>query len=237
MLDTLIPVSQLNKLVFCPRRFYYEYVLGEWQDNAYTVAGTIRHERADTPGRESRTEKVTTRAVSVSSERLGIVGRLDVLEESDGAVLPVEYKSGGCSEHGPWLNDAVQLCALALCLEERTGQRIPKGALFTFGDRVRRDIVFTEALRAQTEAVIAEAHALAAQPEIPAPVYSRRCEGCSLKPICMPQEVAQMQQGRRGAADLQALLATALEESETSAPKRRGSRTAAQEASEGGIVE
>ena len=219
MPDAQIPVSQLNKLVFCPRRFYYEYVLGEWQDNAYTVTGTMRHERADTPGRESRTDKVTTRAVSVASERLGIVGRLDVLEESNGALLPVEYKSGGCSEHGPWHNDAIQLCALALCLEERTGQRIPKGALFTFGDRVRRDVVFTDALRAQTEAVIAEAHALAARPEIPAPVYSRRCEGCSLKPICLPQETAQMRKGNRGADDLQTLVTAALQESEIPPPK------------------
>lgn len=238
MLEAPIPVSQLNKLVFCPRRFYYEYVLGEWQDNAYTVAGTMRHERADTPGRESRTEKVTTRAVSVASERLGIVGRLDLLEESNGALLPVEYKSGGCSEHGPWRNDSVQLCALALCLEERTGQRIPKGVLFTFGDRVRRDVEFTGALRAQTEEVIAEAHALAARPEIPAPVYSRRCEGCSLKPICMPQEVAQMQKAYQGADDLEALVATAVQETETAAPpKRRRAGATVREDTEGGIVE
>ncbi|MCW3053151.1 MAG: CRISPR-associated protein Cas4 [Chthonomonadales bacterium] len=236
MRDAPIPVSQLNKLVFCPRRFYYEYVLGEWQDNAYTITGTMRHERADTPGHESRAEKVTTRAVSVASERLGIVGRLDVLEESNGALLPVEYKSGACSEHGPWRNDAIQLCALALCLEERTGRRIPKGVLFTFGDRVRRDVVFTETLRAQTEEVIAEAHALANLPEIPAPVYSRRCEGCSLKPICMPQEVAQMQKGRRGADNLQALVETALEESETAPPKRRRSSAAGQLDAEGGII-
>ncbi len=236
MSDTPIPVSQLNKIVFCPRRFYYEYVLGEWQDNAYTVTGTMRHERADTPGRETRTEKVTTRAVSVASERLGIVGRLDVLEESNGALVPVEYKSGACGEHGPWHNDAIQLCALALCLEERTGQRIPKGALFTFKDRVRRDIVFTDALRAQTEAVIAEAHALANLPEIPVPVYSRRCEGCSLKPICLPQEVALMRKGQQGADDFQALVTMALEESETSLPKRRRSSAATPQDTGGGIV-
>ena len=237
MPDTPIPVSQLNKLVFCPRRFYYEYVLGEWQDNAYTVTGTMRHERADTPGHETRTEKVTTRAVSVASERLGIVGRLDILEETNGTLLPVEYKSGGCSEHGPWRNDAIQLCALALCLEERTGQRIPKGVLFTFGDRVRRDVVFTEALRADTEEVIAEAHRLAARPEIPAPVFSRRCEGCSLKPICLPQEVAQMRKANRSGNDLPALVAAALQETETAEPKHRRAGAAVREDTEGGMVE
>jgi CRISPR-associated protein Cas4 len=215
MSDENIPVSQLNKYVFCRRRFYYEYVLGEWQDNAYTVAGTIRHERAHTPGRESRSEQVTTRSVTVASARLRIVGRLDVLEERDGSLLPVEYKSGGCNGDEPWCNDAVQLCALALCLEESTGQRIPKGALFTFEDRVRRDVPFTEALRAQTEEVIAGAHELARQPQIPLPVYSRRCEGCSLKPICLPQEVAELQPGRkRSGDDLETLITEAIRDSE-----------------------
>ena len=77
--------------------------------------------------------------------------------------------------------------------------------------------------------VIAEAHALAAQPEIPAPVYSRRCEGCSLKPICMPQETAQMRKGRQGGDDLQALVTAALQENETATPKRRRSSAAAQQ--------
>jgi CRISPR-associated exonuclease Cas4 len=214
MSDGYIPASQLNKFVFCPRRFYYEYVLGEWQDNAYAVAGTIRHERAHTPGRETRPEQVTTRSVTVASERLRIVGRLDVLEERDGELLPVEYKSGACGESGPWRNDAVQLCALALCLEERTGRRIAKGALFTFGDRARRDVAFTDALRAQTEAVIAQAHALAVQPEIPPPVYSRRCEGCSLKPICLPKEVRQLRPGRKRGDDLETLIAAAIRDSD-----------------------
>ena len=213
MNDNYIPVSQLNKYVFCPRRFYYEYVLGEWQDNAYTLAGTIRHERAHTPGRESRTEQITTRSVTVASERLRIVGKLDILEERQGVLIPVEYKSGACGERGPWRNDAVQLCALALCLEERTGQRIPKGALFTFGDRTRRDVPFTDVLRAQTEEVIAQAHALAAQPEIPPPIYSRRCEGCSLKPLCLPKEVGQLQTGRKRDDDIDTLVTAALKES------------------------
>jgi CRISPR-associated exonuclease Cas4 len=210
MSDNYIPVSQLNKYVFCPRRFYYEYVLGEWQDNAYTLAGTIRHERAHTPGRESRSEQITTRSIAVSSERLRIVGKLDVLEERDGTLTPVEYKSGRCGENGPWRNDAVQLCALALCLEERTGKRIAKGALFTFGDRVRRSVSFTDALRSQTEEVIAQAHLLAVQPEIPAPVYSRRCEGCSLKPLCLPKEVGQLQTYRKRGDDLQTLITATL---------------------------
>lgn len=216
MSDSYIPVSQLNKYVFCPRRFYYEYVLGEWLDNAYTVAGTIRHERAHTPGRESRPEQVTTRSVTVASERLRIVGKLDVLEERRGELVPVEYKSGECGENGPWRNDAVQLCALALCLEERTGKPIAKGALFTFGDRARHDVDFTDALRAQTEEVIVQAHALAVQPEIPPPIYSRRCEGCSLKPICMPQEVGQLQPGRKRGDDLESLIEAAIRDSDES---------------------
>lgn len=228
MRPNYLPVSQLNTYVFCPRLFYYQYVLGEWQDNAYTLAGAMRHERADTPGHESRGDLITTRAVTVASERLRVTGRLDVLEERDGALIPVEYKSGRCGDQGPRLNVAVQLCALALCLEEATGQRIEQGALFTFGDRVRRAVNFTEALRAQTEEIILQAHALATLPEIPAPVYSIRCEGCSLKPICLPKEVAQLQAGKKRGEDLQTLVSAALQESdglpEAVSPAAKGKR-------------
>lgn len=189
MRDDYVPISQLNAYCFCPRRFYYEHVLGEWRENEHTLRGTIRHERAHAPGQESRPERLETRAVAVHSDRLRIVGRLDVLEERSGALTPVEYKSGRRGPRGAWRNDAVQLCALALCLEEQTGERIEAGVLFTFEDRARTKVRFDEALRAETERVIAEAHALADSPIIPPPVYSRRCEGCSLKPLCLPQEV------------------------------------------------
>jgi len=68
-------------------------------------------------------DALRTRSVSLSSERLGITGKLDLLEEQGDAIRPVETKCSAAprDEDGQpsfWENDDVQLCAQALLVEE-----------------------------------------------------------------------------------------------------------------------
>ena len=130
-----LSISYLNALEYCPRRFYYECALSEFLDNAHVVEGTMRHERSDS-GRTTTEEGVTTmRRVWVWSDRLKLSGFADVVEESEGALLPIEYKKG---KMGEWLNDHVQLCSQALCLEEMLNCSIPLGYIFYFGSAQAR---------------------------------------------------------------------------------------------------
>src|SRR6266851_2354603 len=145
-LDAL-SISYLNALEYCPRRFYYECALSEFLDNAHVVEGTMRHERSDS-GRRTTEDGVTTlRRVWVWSSRLKLSGFADVVEEAEGVLTPIEYKKG---KMGEWLNDHVQLCAQALCLEEMSGCTISHGYIFYFGSARREEVVFTEALRRHT---------------------------------------------------------------------------------------
>ena len=77
-----IPVSYLNAYVYCPRRFFLEYVRGMFEDNAHTVDGRSSHHVVDLrakEGKASRKEDVIhRRSVSFSSETLGIIGKLDL---------------------------------------------------------------------------------------------------------------------------------------------------------------
>jgi len=110
-----------------------------------------------------------------------------VVEERQGVLVPVEYKHG---RMGRWLNDHIQLCAQALCLEERTGRPVPQGAIFYWGSRRRVAVSLTPELRDRTEAAIARAFELAASQQIPPPVQPwAKCRDCSLEPICLPREV------------------------------------------------
>lgn len=139
----------------------------------------------DAEGTAWRGEVVQHRRVYVWSDRLRIGGFCDVVEEQAGQLQPVEYKKG---KPGKWPSDHVQLCGQALCLEERTGQMIGQGAIFYFAARRREVVVFTPELRAQTEQVVAAAHALVASGELPPPVEQRaKCRECSLEPLCMPR--------------------------------------------------
>jgi len=158
-LDAL-SISYLNALEYCPRRFYYECALSEFLDNAHVVEGTMRHERSDS-GRTTSEDGVTThRRVWVWSERLRLSGFADVVEEQEGRLLPIEYKKG---RMGEWLNDHVQLCAQALCLEEMLSCDIAHGYVFYFGSARREEVAFTDVLRRHTEEAIELAFSLLAR--------------------------------------------------------------------------
>jgi len=183
-----LPLSALNALIYCPRRFYYEYVLGEMEVNAHVMDGRYAHQRVDTGERTHNEEGITLRRLYVWSERLHLHGYADVVEQdATGTVRPVEYKRG---RRGRWLGDQIQLCAQALCLEERLGQEISSGDLYYIASRQRHTVAFTADLRTATQEAIARAFALTRVAALPMPLRDeRRCAPCSLRAFCLPDEV------------------------------------------------
>jgi CRISPR-associated exonuclease Cas4 len=193
-MDDYIPISYINALAYCPRRFYYEYVEAEMLDNEYVVEGRDLHAPSDEGDTVWREDVVQRRRVYIWSERLRLAGFADLVEWRAGEVVPVEYKRGRL---GRWRNDHAQLCAQALCLEERLGRRIERGYLFSFAERRREEVEFSAELRAWTERLAVEGRRLAAEARIPPPIDERaRCRGCSLAPLCLPDEVRKLQAGR-----------------------------------------
>lgn len=187
-LPDLLPLSYVNQYVYCPRRFWYMYVEAEMAENAHVLRGIVNHEHVNEPGSTTQSSGVVAhRRVHVYSHTLGISGICDLVEEApDGTLAPVEYKQG---QQGRWVNDQAQLCAQALCLEEMTGKRIERGAIFYFGSRRRQEVLFTPELRQETEATIRAMQHVVALGVIPAHTAQRaRCKGCSLIDICLPEE-------------------------------------------------
>jgi CRISPR-associated exonuclease Cas4 len=185
-----LPLSYLNQLEYCERRFWLMFVEGEIAINAPMLEGIYRHEHTHKPGREQRGEVTTWRQVYVWSERLRLVGLVDCLEDEAGQLQPVEQNRGKMSR---WLNDHIQLCAQAMCLEERTGQTVAQGEIFYWGNRRREVVNFTPDLRQRTEVAIARAFALLDLGQLPPPTSKRaKCRDCSMEPICLPQEVSRL---------------------------------------------
>lgn len=180
----------LNQLEYCERRFWYMFVQGEMAVNAPVLEGTYQHERAHTAGTERTGEGTARRRVYVYSRRLRLVGFVDLVEETGDAIYPVEYKRG---KMGRWLNDHIQLCAQAMCLEEKLDVAVDQGYIFYFRSRRRVSVEFTPELRERTLASIDRAFDLLARGQIPPPIDNRRkCRDCSLEPICLPREVSQL---------------------------------------------
>lgn len=83
--EELIPVRALNQVSYCPRLYYLEYFEAVMPTNEYVEDGLFQHRRVNNPALASRTreegEALRTRSVALSSQKLGITAKLDVLEE------------------------------------------------------------------------------------------------------------------------------------------------------------
>ena len=186
-----LPLAYLNAWEYCHRRFYLEYVQGEMADNEHLILGRHLHRNIDEVGSFQKGETLVHQQQWVWSDRLGVSGIIDAVEERAGQLVPIEYKKGRMGRH---LSDHFQLCAAALCLEERTGKAIAHGEIFYHANRRRQTVAFTPELRQATEAAIAAAQSAINQP-IPAPITpAKKCRACSLQGICLPTEVRVLSQ-------------------------------------------
>ncbi len=184
-----IPLSAFNHWVYCPRRCGLIHQEGQFTDNIHTMRGNSEHERVDRVAHETlRSGARVEYALPVWSDRLGLIGKCDVVEFwPDGTVYPVEYK------HGPkrkWLNDDLQLAAQAMCLEDMLGHVVPMGAIFHASSRRRREVSITPELRQMVTKSADAIRSMLASNKLPPPVNDARCKECSMNDICQPAALA-----------------------------------------------
>ena len=192
----LIPVRMVNEFVYCPRLAYLEWVQGEFAHNPDTLDGAIKHRRVDRPEGKlpeapDEEETVHARSVSLSSLKLGITAKLDLVEGEGAQVTPVDYKRGKRPHvpAGAYDPERVQLCAQGLLLREH-GFECEGGVIYYVASKERVRIPFDEELVEKTLASIHGLRGVALAGHMPPPLEdSPKCPRCSLVGICMPDEV------------------------------------------------
>jgi CRISPR-associated exonuclease Cas4 len=186
--DDLVLLSALEHWSYCPRQCALIHVDQTFEENLFTLKGRMIHEKADVPQVEEQEGVRVERAMPLWSDRLGLIGKADVVEFYGAVPYPVEYK------HGPrrrWGHDDLQLCGQAVCLEEMTGQLVPEGAVYHHQSRRRRVVLFDEALRRRLEEAVEAVRLLLRQARLPPPVHDARCEHCSLREACLPAVIGE----------------------------------------------
>jgi CRISPR-associated protein Cas1 len=197
----------INEVLYCERLMYLERVQGEWADNAFTADGHAVHRRVndeEKPLHEAADDSsadeprpYTARSVALSSEKLGITAKLDLVEVDGSQVVPVEYKRGHQPNlpAGAYLPELAQVCAQVLLLREH-GYECPHGEIYYAKDRKRVPITIDEALIAQTLGAVRRVRELSEQGVLPPPLIdSPKCHGCSLVGICLPDETRALTEG------------------------------------------
>lgn len=193
-IPALVPVRMVNEFEYCPRLFYLEWVQSRFVDNPDTVEGRYVHRNVDlghgrmgSPDQDDPVRQA--RSIMLGSERLGLIAKADIIEGSDGKVLPVEVKRGRPPRHGPaWSPELVQLCAIGLLLSDN-GYSCSEGQIYFAETRHRETIPFDDELIAKTLQIVEELRHVASGPDPPPPlVDSPKCPRCSLVGICLPDE-------------------------------------------------
>ena len=96
----------------------------------------------------------------------------------------MEYKHGVVRDEEEY---HLQLCAQAICLEERFGIEISAGAIFFIDAHRRDEVLLSQELREQTWQTAKEiADMVESQKLVPA-VYCAKCKKCSLREACQPK--------------------------------------------------
>lgn len=181
--DPVIPISSIEHFAYCPRQCALIHCDGIWNENLHTVKGKHAHRRVDSGRHRQERGRHVLRAIPLWSEALGLSGRADVVEISDGYVFPVEYKSG--VRHG--MSADLQLCAQALCLEEMLNVNISHGFIWYGGPRRRVQVDFTPTLRDKVKDIIEQIREQILEAKLPGAPNDKRCKQCQFLQHCLPE--------------------------------------------------
>lgn len=154
----------------------------------------------------TETDTIHSRSASLSSERLGVVAKMDLVEVKVAkrdpqdffstrevlGVTPVDYKAGAPREgedaNELWPTDKMQLGLQILILRDN-GYVCDDGIIYYRATKQRVRLVMTPEIEAWIIERIAAAREVAAQHHLPPPlVNSPKCVRCSLAPVCLPDE-------------------------------------------------
>lgn len=193
--DETVLISALEHFSYCPRQCGLIHSERIFDENVFTLRGRHAHERVDEAHSVIEGRVRIERALPLWSERLGLIGKGDVVEfHPDGSVIPVEYKNGPRRERQ---HDDVQLCAQALCLEEMLGATVEQGAIYSLQTHRRRTVTLDKELRSETRRLIADVRAmLNSRGPLPPALNDGRCPRCSLADACVPATVVAARHSR-----------------------------------------
>lgn len=183
-----VPLSALQHWSYCPRQCGLIHLEQAFEDNIHTARGQAVHHLVDEPGYEMQAGVKVERSLPLWSERLGLIGKADLVElHPDGTVFPVEFKHGRKRRK---LHDDLQLAAQALCLQEMLARPVPRGAIYHASSRRRREVEITPELELLVDQTARAIRAMISAGELPPPVNDGRCRECSLKDLCQPEAIS-----------------------------------------------
>jgi CRISPR-associated protein Cas1 len=185
-----IPISYLNALVYCEKRFELEFVQGFNLDNVFTRDGDFVHETL----KQQEQKKVYTGTITrfsglvLYSKRYHIHGKLDLVEQEKDALVPVEYKRAKLKKT-MWDCEKIQLACQILLLRENVSKDVSYGYVYYAGSKRRLKLEWSDELEKEIKFWVQKGFAIAGKKQKACCTENRnKCFACSLNQFCLPDE-------------------------------------------------
>lgn len=182
--DELVHVSALNEYVYCARRFYYQRYHDEIGTPYELVDGRSKHEHQSTRG-----SWITERYFR--SDDLGLHGKIDLIENDDDILTPVERKRAESGEYYP--SDEIQLAGYCMLLEDTIGDPVNIGYIYLYSTDERHAIRITEKHRRTVQEIISRIESMTVDTIPRFTDNPSKCEACSARKYCMPAETVRLE--------------------------------------------
>lgn len=189
----LVPARIINEHVYCPRLAWMEWEAKAFTENVDTAEGTDAHRRVDLERGDLDAEVEgdgQASSLTLSSERLGVVARIDRVERRGGDTVPIETKHGRPRRGSVpvWPPELAQIAVQALLLREH-GHCVSHAEAYFPETRGRHRVEIPPDAEEWVVRLVAEIRTNAARPTPPPPLIdSPKCPRCSLVGICLPDE-------------------------------------------------
>jgi CRISPR-associated exonuclease Cas4 len=182
--DELVHVSALNEFVYCPRRFYYQRYQDEIGTPYELIDGRSKHQQ-----QSKRGGWITERYFR--SDELHLHGKIDLIESDEGVLTPVERKRAESGEYYP--SDEVQLAGYCMLLEDAIDSPVNVGYIYIYSTDERHAIRITEKHRQTVQEILSRIEDMSVQNIPPLTDNPSKCEACSARSYCMPEETAMLE--------------------------------------------
>lgn len=192
----MVAIRELQHYLYCPHRWALLYNDSLWRENSYTVLAEIIHGNVHSGKTSLLRGNLMMRAVSIFSETYGIYGKTDGLElkkDKNGVLIDgydglysltlVEYKPTEPKKH-PHIAERLQLYAQKVCVDEIFSTN--SNACFYYADTKKRVFVEFDEEKKLLPQIISEINNARNCGKTPLAEYGLKCNGCSLRDICMP---------------------------------------------------
>jgi len=183
-MENPILISMLNDFSFCPYSIYLHNVYMDTEKEVYQalpqVRGTIAHENVD--NKTSSTLKNEIQALPISSDKLGVMGKIDIYRANEKILIERKYKLKQI-----YRGQLYQLWAQYYCMLEM-GYEVEKLAFYEISTNTTIPVVLpTEAEKQELISFIEKFKSY--NPADPITINVNKCKHCIYCNLCDKTEV------------------------------------------------